>query len=123
MAYVVTESCINCKHGTCVNVCPVDAFREGANFLVIDPQDCIDCHLCVPECPVNAIYAMDSVPEEQRDFIAINAALAKIWPEIIECEHPLPDAGHWENVSDKRRFLVLPETLSLEHEPVNPALA
>ena len=61
MTYVVTESCIKCKYTDCVDVCPVDCFREGPNMLVIDPAECIDCTLCVPECPVEAIFAKRSV--------------------------------------------------------------
>ena len=68
MTFVVTESCIRCKHTDCVDVCPTDAFREGPNFLVIDPDDCIDCTLCVSECPVDAIFAEDDVPPAQRAF-------------------------------------------------------
>ena len=63
MTYVVTESCIKCKYTDCVDVCPVDCFREGPNFLVIDPEECIDCTLCVAECPVEAIFAEDDVPD------------------------------------------------------------
>src|SRR4030066_386727 len=84
MTYVVTESCIRCKYTDCVEVCPVDCFHEGPNFLVIDPDECIDCTLCVPECPVNAIYAEDDLPEDQRQFIALNAELARTWPVLTE---------------------------------------
>lgn len=112
MTYVVTESCINCKHGTCINVCPVDAFREGHNFLVIDPIDCIDCHLCVSECPEDAIYPLDAVPEDQKDFIAINSMLASAWPEIIEPCDPHPEAKEWSGVPDKRRLLIVPDALA-----------
>ena len=62
MTFVVTENCIRCKYTDCVDVCPVDCFREGPNFLVIDPDECIDCAVCVPECPANAIYAEEDVP-------------------------------------------------------------
>ena len=84
MTYVVTESCIRCKYTDCVDVCPVDCFREGPNFLVIDPDECIDCTLCVAECPVEAIYAEDDVPDDQQQFKALNAELAKAWRPIIE---------------------------------------
>jgi ferredoxin len=77
MTFVVTESCIKCKYTDCVEVCPVDCFHEGPNLLVIDPEECIDCTLCEPECPVDAIYADDDVPEEQKQFIALNAELAQ----------------------------------------------
>ena len=83
MTYVVTEACIRCKYTDCVDVCPTDAFREGPNFLVIDPDECIDCTLCVPECPVEAIFADDDVPDNQRDFIPLNAELA----QRVEAHH------------------------------------
>ena len=83
MTYVVTESCIRCKYTDCVDVCPVDCFREGPNFLVIDPDECIDCTLCVAECPVEAIYAEDDVPDDQQQFKALNAELAK----ALEADH------------------------------------
>ncbi len=102
MTYVVTETCIKCKYTDCVDVCPVDCFREGPNFLVIDPDECIDCTLCVAECPVEAIYAEDDVPENQRAFIQINAELAKEWPSIIEKKEAPADADDWAKVKDKR---------------------
>ena len=105
MTYVVTEACIKCKYTDCVDVCPVDCFREGPNFLVIDPDECIDCSLCVPECPVEAIYAEDNVPEDQREFIALNAELAKQWPPIVERHEPLPDADQWAGVKEKKHLL------------------
>ena len=73
MTYVVTENCIKCKYMDCVEVCPVDCFHQGPNFLVIDPDECIDCTLCEPECPINAIYPDDDVPAGQEDFVALNA--------------------------------------------------
>ncbi|MCL6556422.1 MAG: ferredoxin family protein [Burkholderiales bacterium] len=106
MAYVVTEACIRCKYTDCVEVCPVDCFHEGPNFLVIDPEECIDCTLCVPECPVGAIYAEDDVPEDQRDFIQLNAELAKVWKVIVERKDPLPDADEWAKVKNKRDQLI-----------------
>ena len=84
MAYVVTENCIKCKYTDCVDVCPVDCFHEGPNFLVIDPDECIDCSLCVSECPAEAIFAEDDVPHRQHEFITLNAELCKIWPVIAE---------------------------------------
>ena len=82
MTYVVTENCIQCKYTDCVDVCPVDCFVEGPNFLAIDPDECIDCTLCVAECPAEAIFAEDDVPANQQEYIALNARLAKIWPVI-----------------------------------------
>lgn len=101
MAYVVTEACIKCKYTDCVEVCPVDCFREGPNFLAIDPGECIDCTLCVAECPVEAIYAEDDVPDNQRRFIALNAELSKLWKPIIARKDPLPGADEWAKVSNK----------------------
>jgi len=106
MAYVVTENCIRCKYTDCVEVCPVDCFHEGPNFLVIDPDECIDCTLCVPECPVNAIFAEDDLPDEQRQFVQINAELAKKWPVITEKKDAPPDATEWEDKPNKLKELV-----------------
>jgi ferredoxin len=105
MTYVVTENCIKCKYTDCVEVCPVDCFREGPNFLVIDPEECIDCTLCVPECPVNAIFAEDDLPAEQQQFTALNAELAKVWPPIIEKKDAPPDAKEWEGKPGKLKYL------------------
>lgn len=102
MTYVVTESCIKCKYTDCVDVCPVDCFREGPNMLVIDPDECIDCTLCVAECPVEAIFAEDDVPVDQRSFIVVNADLAKAWPAITEKKDAPGDADEWAKVKEKR---------------------
>lgn len=101
MTYVVTEACIECKHTDCVDVCPVDCFHEGPNFLAIDPEECIDCSLCVAECPVEAIYAEDDVPENQQHYIQLNAELSKQWPVIVQRKDPLPDYEKWTEVKDK----------------------
>lgn len=105
MTYVVTEACVRCKFTDCVDVCPVDCFREGPNFLVIDPDECIDCTLCVAECPAEAIYAEDDLPEGQECFVAINAELSKLWPAIIEKKDALEDADKWREVKDKKDLL------------------
>lgn len=105
MTYVVTESCIKCKHTDCVVVCPVNCFREGPNFLVIDPAECIDCTVCVPECPVEAIFAEEDVPEDQKEFIQINAELFKTWKPIIEKKDALPDVDKWAKVTEKKHLL------------------
>ncbi|HEY8855992.1 MAG TPA: ferredoxin FdxA [Rugosibacter sp.] len=101
MTYVVTEACIKCKYTDCVDVCPVDCFHEGPNFLVIDPEECIDCTLCVAECPAEAIFAEDDVPAEQVQLIQINAELAKVWPVITQRKEPPADADEWLKVSGK----------------------
>lgn len=105
MTFVVTDNCIKCKYTDCVEVCPVDAFHEGPNFLVIDPDECIDCTLCEPECPINAIYPEDDVPAGQESFVALNAELAKAWPVITERKDGLADAKDWENKPDKLGLL------------------
>jgi len=105
MTYVITESCIKCKYTDCVDVCPVDCFREGPNMLVIDPDECIDCTLCVAECPVEAIFAEDDVPEKQRPFIKINADLAKGWKPIVARKAAPADADEWAKVTDKSHLL------------------
>ena len=105
MTYVVADNCIRCKYTDCVEVCPVDCFREGENFLVIDPAECIDCALCVPECPANAIFAADDVPADQRGYIALNAELAKVWKPIVAKKDAPADADAWLNVKDKLHLL------------------
>ncbi len=97
MTYVVAEPCINCKYTDCVAVCPVDAFREGPNFLVIHPDDCIDCDACVAECPVEAIFPDDEVPEKWENYIELNERLAELWDDAVinESKDPLPDADEW----------------------------
>ena len=88
-----------------MDVCPVDCFREGPNFLTLDPNECIDCAVCVPECPVNAIYAEDDVPGDQQQFIKMNLELAKQWPSITKSKAPLPDADDWKDVKSKLEHL------------------
>jgi ferredoxin len=105
MTYVITESCIKCKYTDCVDVCPVDCFREGPNMLVIDPDECIDCTLCVAECPVEAIFAEDDVPEQQRPFIQINAELSKAWKPIVARKDAPADADKWAEVKEKSHLL------------------
>ena len=105
MTFIVGENCIKCKHTDCVEVCPVDCFYEGPNFLVIHPDECIDCELCVPECPAEAIFAEEDLPEDQEHFIELNAELAEIWPKITEQIDPPPDAGDWDGVADKLKLL------------------
>jgi len=105
MTFVVTENCIKCKYTDCVDVCPVDCFREGPNFLVIDPEECIDCQLCVPECPVDAIFDEQDLPEGQQAFLALNAELSQQWPGINLVKAPPEDADQWANVENKLQFL------------------
>ena len=108
MTHVVTESCIRCKYTDCVDVCPVDCFREGPNFLVIDPDECIDCAVCIPECPVDAIRTDAELPEAMRPFLALNERLAKQWPVLTKRKQPMPDAERWKDKTDKLAGLDLP---------------
>ena len=105
MTFIVTDSCIRCKYTDCVEVCPVDCFYEGPNFLVIHPDECIDCALCEPQCPVNAIYSEDELPDDQKEFLEINRRLAEQWPNITIKKEAPPDADDWKEVKNKREFL------------------
>ena len=101
MTFVVIENCIKCKYTDCVEVCPVDCFYEGPNFLVIHPDECIDCALCEPECPVDAIFSEDELPEDQQVFLELNAELAEVWPNITEMKEGLPDAEEWAGITER----------------------
>ncbi len=105
MAYIVAEPCIKCKYTDCVAVCPVDCFYEGENMLVISPDECIDCGACEPECPVNAIYEEDDLPEKWADYVELNERLAGEWANIVEQKDPLPTAEEFKDVEDKRDLL------------------
>jgi ferredoxin len=105
MTFVVVENCIKCKYTDCVEVCPVDCFHEGPNFLVIDPEECIDCTLCEPECPAEAIFPEDDLPEGQEHFIKLNAELSLEWPVITEQKDPPPDATEWDGKEGKLELL------------------
>lgn len=105
MTFVVTENCIKCKYTDCVEVCPVDCFHEGPNFLVIDPDECIDCTLCEPECPAEAIVSEEELPAGQEHFKQLNADLAKNWPVITERKAAPADAKEWDGKPDKLKLL------------------
>lgn len=105
MTFVVTENCIKCKYTDCVEVCPVDCFYEGPNFLVINPDECIDCALCEPECPVEAIVSEDDLSESNQHFLALNAELAAQWPNITMIKPAPKDADEWRDVEDKEQYL------------------
>ncbi len=99
MTYVVTENCIKCKYMDCVEVCPVDCFYEGENMLVIHPDECIDCGVCEPECPVEAIVP-DSDPQAEK-WLAMNRDYSGSWPNITRKGAPPADADDWKDVKDK----------------------
>ncbi len=105
MAFVVADNCIKCKFTDCVEVCPVDCFYEGPNFLVINPDECIDCALCEPECPAEAIFEEDDLPEDQKEFIELNAKLSLEWPNITEMIPAPTDADDWNGVKNKLKHL------------------
>jgi ferredoxin len=105
MAFIVTDNCIRCKYTDCVEVCPVDCFHEGPNFLVIDPDECIDCTLCEPECPAKAIFSDNDLPADQQHFVQLNAELAKAWPVITEKKDAPADAAEWDGQKDKLKYL------------------
>ena len=105
MTFVVTESCIKCKYTDCVEVCPVNCFYEGPNFLVINPDECIDCALCEPECPVNAIKSEDDLVGSEKQFLEINTRLSATWPNITAIKPAPVDAKSWEGVENKLQYL------------------
>ncbi len=107
MTHVVSENCIKCKFTDCVDVCPVDCFVEGPNMLVINPDECIDCAVCVPECPANAIFAEEDLPPVELDFIKINADLTNAhgWKAITKRKPSLPDADEWNGKPGKRDLI------------------
>ena len=111
MTHIVTEACIKCKYTDCVDVCPVDCFREGPNFLTIDPDECIDCAVCIPECPVNAIYAEEDAPKDQQHMIKLNAELALLpgWKSITKRKAPLARCRRLER-QDRQAVRVDPLT-------------
>ena len=92
MTMVVTEPCFECKYTDCVVVCPVDCFHEGKRMLFIDPLECIDCGACISECPVEAIFHEDDVPDKWHEYIALNREMAPKCPQIIEKKQPLCEA-------------------------------
>lgn len=99
MTYVITENCIKCKHTDCVEVCPVDAFYEGENMLVIHPDECLDCGTCEPECPVDAIRS-DTAPGIEP-WLELNRKYALVWPNITAKKQPLANAGRYDGEADK----------------------
>ena len=103
MSYVVTDDCINCKYQDCVEVCPVDCFYEGENFLAINPDECIDCGVCEPECPAEAILPDTETGMEK--WLDINARLAEKWPNITRKGDAMADADDWKGKKDKEKLL------------------
>jgi ferredoxin len=106
MTHVVTDACIGCKYTDCVAVCPVECFHEGPNFLVINPDVCIDCGICVAECPVEAIVDEKDLADGQMEYLELNIRLAQQWPLILAAQEPLPEAELWAEKKNKRGDLV-----------------
>ena len=121
MTYIVTENCINCKYQDCVGVCPVDCFYEGENFLVIHPEECIDCGVCEPECPANAIKP-DTEPGLDT-WLEINTKFAEFWPNITEIGTVPSNADDWNGKQGKAALLIAGEGPPELHaqKPVYPA--
>lgn len=107
MTFVVTDACIQCKYTDCVQVCPVDCFMEGPNFLVIDPTACIDCGVCIPECPVEAIFAEEDLTPEMKPYQQINADIAASgkWPVITQKKNPHSEHEAFKEVKNKLQLL------------------
>jgi ferredoxin len=101
MTHLVTENCIKCKHTDCVEVCPVDCFHEGPNFLAIDPDECIDCGVCIPECPINAIVEGDEGKEGYQFWFDLNKRLSKKWPIITKKKMALSEAIEYKDKPNK----------------------
>ncbi len=105
MAYIVAEPCVKCKYMDCVEICPVLCFHEGENFLVINPDECIDCGACVDMCPAGAIFAREDLPEKWKEYALLNLQLAAKWPVIEEKGAPPADADAFKDVESKRDLL------------------
>ena len=102
MTYLVTDDCIKCKHTDCVEVCPVDCFYEGENFLAINPDECIDCGVCEPECPVKAIVPDNAIEgDELEKWMDVNRKYSLIWPVITQQIPAMPEAEKWAGVPNK----------------------
>ena len=105
MTFLVTENCIKCKHTDCVEVCPVDCFYEGPNFLAINPDECIDCGVCVPECPINAIVEDTNLDHNIPFWVYLNKRLSTKWPNITKKKSALSDAAEWDGKPNKLDLL------------------
>jgi ferredoxin len=105
MPHYVAEPCIKCRYTECVTVCPVDCFYEGANMLVIRPEDCIDCGACIPMCPVSAIYPEDDLPAKWESYKELNEKFSHLWPRLSQRRGPLFDAEKFEKVTGKAVML------------------
>jgi len=101
MTFVVTEKCIKCRYTDCVDVCPVDCFYEGENMLVINPDECIDCGVCEPECPIEAIKSEEELAPGEEKWLEINTKFGSIWPNLTKSKGAMPDADEWAEKEQK----------------------
>lgn len=104
MPFVVTGKCINCRYSDCVEVCPVDCFYQGENMLVINPDECIDCGVCEPECPIEAIKSDDELSTTELKWAEINAKFSGIWPSIKETVGPMPQADTYADMDAEEKL-------------------
>ena len=109
MPFVVTEKCIKCRYSDCVEVCPVDCFYEGENMLVINPDECIDCGVCEPECPIEAIKSDEELDIGQEKWADFNEKFSNIWPNITKTKAPLPEADEWADKSSEEKEAAISE--------------
>jgi ferredoxin len=107
MTYLVNDNCIKCKHTDCVEVCPVDCFYEGENMLVINPDECIDCGVCVPECPEEAIISDndDSLKDSSVDWFKYNEEKSQVWPNIVDSKDSYPEYEKYSGTGDRIKYL------------------
>lgn len=105
MPHIVGDACVRCKYTDCVNACPVSCFHEAPNMLVINPDDCIDCGACIPECPVDAIFIDDELPPEQADYAEINRQLSLQYPVLEESIEPHPEADKYKLITGKKHLI------------------
>ncbi len=103
MPFVVTGKCINCRYSDCVEVCPVDCFYEGENMLVINPDECIDCGVCEPECPIEAIKSDEELEPEEQHWAEVNEKFSALWPVITQSKGPLDDAEEWADKTSEEK--------------------
>jgi ferredoxin len=117
MTHVVAEPCVNCKYTECVEVCPVDCFREGENILIIHTEECIDCAACVPACPTSAIFADVDLPAEWNGYLVLARRVQCEWPLLSKRRDPLPEADRWAKVEGKGNELDARPPDRAAHEP------
>ena len=112
MTYIVKDECIKCKLTDCVEVCPVDCFYEGENMLVINPDECIDCGVCEPECPIDAIVSDLSYNEKDKDkWLDVNKKYSKIWPNIVKKKDPYPESEKFKEINLNKSLKVVNEMI------------